>query len=188
MEAITKKERLTFTIDDLPKLIQARILEPDTRIELIEGEIFFMSPINYSHAYCVNVLTNFFGKHLSDEYILSVQNPIMLDTSNLLEPDLAVYESALLHKRKQHPTPGMAKLIIEVAGSSYQRDRDQKLPLYARTGVMQLWIINLAKRVVEVYTNPTEQEYASVNLYFEHQHVPTPLGFDVYVGSLFLAE
>jgi Uma2 family endonuclease len=187
-EAITKDKRLTFTVEDLPKLIQASILDSDTRIELIEGEIFFMSPINYSHAYCVNVLTGFFGKHLSDEYTLSVQNPIMLNPSNLLEPDLAIYESASLRHRKQHPTPDMAKLIIEVAGSSYQKDRDQKLPLYARAGITQVWIINLAKRVVEVYTNPTDQEYASVNLYFEHQHVPSSLGFNVHVASLFLIE
>lgn len=62
MEAITKKERLTFTIDDLPNLAQLRILDPDSRIELIEGKIFFVGPINYSHAYCVIVLTNFFWK------------------------------------------------------------------------------------------------------------------------------
>lgn len=188
MIVATHSKRLIFTVEDLPKLYEAGILEADARTELLNGEIYLMSPINYPHAYCVNILTNFFGKQLPNQFFVATQNPIMLNAQTLLEPDLAIYEREALLARRQHPTPDIAKLLIEVADTTYARDREQKLPLYAQSGIAQVWIVNLGKRVVEVYEKPSGNEYASLDIYYEHQILPTPFCLELNVQSLFLPE
>jgi hypothetical protein len=51
-------------------------------------------------------------------------------------------------------------LLIEVAESSLAYDRRKKLPLYARTGIVEVWIVNLRKRVIEIHRDPHPTGYA----------------------------
>jgi len=52
-------------------------------------------------------------------------------------------------------------LLVEVAETSYRYDRDVKLRLYARAGVPEVWIVNLAQAAVEVFREPHASGYAS---------------------------
>ena len=79
MLTATSTGRLAFTVDDLHKLYENGFIEDDTRVELLNGELYLMSPINYPHAHCVNVLTNFFAQSLGNAYWVVVQNPIYLN-------------------------------------------------------------------------------------------------------------
>jgi Uma2 family endonuclease len=51
----------------------------------------------------------------------------------------------------RHPTPQDIGLIVEVADTSLDRDRDDKGPVYARAGIPHYWIVNLIDMQVEVY-------------------------------------
>ena len=53
-------------------------------------------------------------------------------------------------------------LVVEVADSSLDSDRNTKAPLYATSGVSEVWIVDLAGRAVEVYRDPVDGRYASV--------------------------
>ncbi len=155
-----------FTVDDVYLMVDHGILPPDQRIELINGEIIDMSPINLPHANSVTKLDRFFSKHLSQEdYIVRVQNPILLSDYSLPEPDIAVahYRDALLED--EHTRPDDIVLLIEVADTTYRSDRDTKAPLYAAEGVPVYWIVNLNKQQVEVYSDPKEGKYTQVQVY-----------------------
>ena len=54
-------------------------------------------------------------------------------------------------------------LIVEVAESSYQFDRDQKASLYARAGVPEYWIVDCSAESIEVYSRPDAGAYRDVN-------------------------
>ena len=56
--------------------------------------------------------------------------------------------------------PGQTFLAIEVADSSLQFDRSEKLRAYARAGLPEYWIVNLAESCVEVYREPRGESYA----------------------------
>ena len=155
-----------FTVDDVYLMVDHGILPADQRIELINGEIIDMSPINLPHANSVTKLDRFFNKHLSqDKYIIRVQNPILLSDYSLPEPDIVVayYREALLEN--EHTRPQDTALLIEVADTTYRSDRDTKSPLYAAEGIAVYWIVNLNRRQVEVYTHPKEGEYTQVQVY-----------------------
>ncbi len=171
MSTLTKHR---FTVDDVYLMVDHGILLSDQRIELINGEIIDMSPINLPHANSVTKLDRFFSKHLSqDDYIIRVQNPILLSDYSLPEPDLVIayYREALLED--EHTRPNDVVLLIEVADTTYRSDRDTKAPLYAAEGVPAYWIVNLNKRQVEVHTHPKEGKYTQVQI---HQDAFNVLG------------
>lgn len=186
MLTATSTGRLAFTVDDLHKLYDTGIIDDDTRVELLNGELYLMSPINYPHAHCVNVLTNFFTRGSSEDYWVVVQNPIYLNDKNLPEPDVAIYLQKDIQNRDYHPTAEIAQLVVEVADSTYKKDREKKLPLYAEARVTEVWIVNLTERQVEVYTRPVDGEYTSAEIYHEDQKILTLLNVTLSVSQLFL--
>jgi Uma2 family endonuclease len=56
------------------------------------------------------------------------------------------------------------QLIIEVADTSLEYDRQLKLPLYARAGIPEVWLIDLAREVVEVFADVTADRFAAVTV------------------------
>lgn len=180
MSTLTKHR---FTVDDVYLMVNHGILPADRRIELIDGELIDMSPINLPHANSVTKLGRFFSKHLpQEEYIIRVQNPVLLSDYSLPEPDLVIayYRNALLEN--EHTRPSDIAILIEVADTTYRTDRDIKAPLYATEGVAVYWIVNLNKRQVEVYTDPNEGKYTQVQI---HQNAFDVLGATITPSDIF---
>lgn len=182
-ETLTEVHKLKYTAGDIEKLYKAGILQEDDRIELVEGEIFYMSPINFPHAQCVRKLNYVLNKKLSAEYFVDIQNPVKLSEQSILQPDVVVYSESFF-SLTDHPTADMVKLLIEVADSSYQADRKIKLPKYAEGGIDEVWIINLQEHAIEVFTQPRDKQYLSQQTYLSDQSVPTPFQFSIAVQDI----
>ena len=60
-----------------------------------------------------------------------------------------------------HPSPDDVLLLIEVADSSLEIDRDVKLARYAGAGIPEVWIVNVRARQVEAYADPVDGTYRS---------------------------
>jgi Uma2 family endonuclease len=120
-----------FNVDDYYRMAEAGLFSEGERVELIEGEVVEMSPIGSRHAGCVmrssTVLNRRFG-HLA---IVSVQNPIRLDDFSEPQPDLALLKPRKDFYSTSHPTAADVLVVIEVADTSADYDRNVKLPLYA---------------------------------------------------------
>jgi hypothetical protein len=71
-------------------MVAAGILDENDRVELIAGEILTKMPIGPYHASTVNRLNRILSKLAGDQAIVSVQNPIALDSNSEPEPDLAL--------------------------------------------------------------------------------------------------
>jgi Uma2 family endonuclease len=161
MRATTKEvSRRRFTVHDFHKMAEAGILHEDDRVELIEGEIVEMAAIGSRHFTCVNKLNHLLVRDVGDAAIVSVQNPVRLDERNEPQPDLAVIRAG--DYRESLPTPEDVLLLIEVSDTTLSHDRNVKLPLYARAGVPEVWIVNLANETVERHTDPSESGYRTV--------------------------
>ncbi|MBI3634667.1 MAG: Uma2 family endonuclease [Candidatus Rokubacteria bacterium] len=140
------------------------ILHEDDPSELIEGDIVEMSRITSYHAATVTRLDRlFFSRGLSDQATVSVRNPVTIPRlQSEPRPDLML----LVHRddfyRNALPEPPDVLLLIEVADSSLAYDRRTKLPLYARAGVTESWLVDLEANRVEIYRGPTETGYRDV--------------------------
>ena len=156
--------RYRFTRRDYHRMAEAGILDEDARVELIDGEILDMSPIGRKHAACVGRLTHLFGRGLADAAIVWVQNPIQLGEHAEPQPDLALLQPRADFYAAGLPTSAAVLLVVEVADTSADYDRRVKAPLYARSGIPELWLVDLDQDHVTVYGDPTASGYAAARV------------------------
>lgn len=143
-----------FTAQEFERLFEVGILADDERVELIEGEIVQMSPINVAHSSCVLRLNALLAGLSRGMALIGVQGPIRLDARTVPQPDVAVLTPRADYYRKAHPGPGDVLLLIEVADTSLSYDRNVKSLVYARFGIQDYWIVDLSGRTVEVHREP----------------------------------
>jgi Uma2 family endonuclease len=154
--------RRRFDVDAYYKMAEAGLLGDARRIELIDGEIIDMASIGSPHAEITNRLARLFSRALRDEAALvNVQSPLRLDAYNEPEPDLMILRPRAGGYRASHPNAADVLLLVEVSETSLAYDRTIKLPLYAKFGVPEVWIVDLAGGAVEVYREPKDGAYAS---------------------------
>ncbi|PYO70307.1 MAG: Uma2 family endonuclease [Gemmatimonadetes bacterium] len=151
-----------FSVDEYHRMAQAGLFDEDDRIELLDGQIVEMSPIGPGHAGCVDVLTRLLSRLVGDRALLRVQNPIRLGRDSEPQPDVALLVPRADAYRTAHPQPEHVLLVIEVADTSLEHDRDVKIPLYAAAGIPEVWLVNLPGDVVALYRDPSPQGYATV--------------------------
>ncbi len=157
MAALVTKRR--FTVGEYHRLAEAGILSEDDRVELLEGEIFEMSPISSRHASCVDRLVQLFSERLGRRAIVRVQNPVRLSEYSEPQPDLTLLKPRADFYRAAHPQPDDVLLLVEVSETSGEFDRRVKLPLYATAGIPEVWIVDLSCEQIEVYRDPKPEGY-----------------------------
>ncbi|HLM59697.1 MAG TPA: Uma2 family endonuclease [Pyrinomonadaceae bacterium] len=158
--------RLRFSVDDYYKMIELGMLKDYEKAEIIEGELIQKMTIGDRHAAIVNLLTKFFVKNVSDDMLVSVQNPIRLSDYNEPEPDIALADLTKYDGRR-HPQPAEILLVVEVSDSTLKYDRDTKLTLYAEAEIPEVWIVNLPNDIIEIHQKPSVGIYQLTKI-FKH--------------------
>jgi len=151
--------RYRFTVDQYHRMGELGIFPPECRVELIDGQIFKMSPIGPWHSGVVNRLTHWFVTGLRDRVVVHVQNPTIVDKRSEPQPDIMLLKPRADFYGMAHPTPEDTLLVVEVAETSLAHDRRRKLPLYARTGVVELWIVNRRADAIDIFREPSTTGY-----------------------------
>jgi Uma2 family endonuclease len=154
-------QRKRFTVDDYYKMAEAGILTDEDRVELIEGEIIEMSPIGTRHAMTVTRANMILVRGLGDRVVVAVQNPAHMDRYNEPQPDLVLIRPREGFYGKGHPNPEDVVLMIEVADTSLRKDRLLKLPVYARNGIREVWIIDVKDDAIYMHRQPSAEAYLS---------------------------
>ncbi|MCE2487883.1 MAG: Uma2 family endonuclease [Desulfurellaceae bacterium] len=137
-EAPLPQHRLSA--DDYHKMGEAGIFDHADRVELIEGRLIDMAPIGSDHAGQLNAVLNRAFARLA---LVSPQNPIRLSEHSEPQPDFAILRLRADFYRTSHPQPSDVLLVIEVADTSIRHDREVKIPLYARHGIPEVWLLDL---------------------------------------------
>jgi Uma2 family endonuclease len=150
--------RRRFSVKEYYRMAEVGILGPEDRVELIDGEIFQMSPIGPRHAYCVLALGTIFSRVLGDRALMS-QNPVLMPRDTEPQPDVVLIRPPLAQYGTRLPQPADVLLLVEVADTSYRFDREVKLPLYAAAGIAEVWIVDLTREGVELFRQPDDRVY-----------------------------
>jgi Uma2 family endonuclease len=160
MNAVFTPQRFLIDVDQFLRMDAAGIFPPEARIELIEGELLTMTPIGLAHGWAVDQLTRLLlQSEASRHFHLSVQSSIKLLPRSMPQPDLMMLRPPLHRYRSQHSVGEDVLVLIEVADSTLRYDRKVKMPLYARHGVAESWIVNVRDRRIECYTEPRDGAY-----------------------------
>ena len=157
--------RWQFTVEDFARMGEAGIFSEDDRVELIDGEVRAMSPIGAKHAAIVKRLNLILSRQISGRAILGVQDPILLSDFTEPQPDLAVLRFRADFYEEAHPTPSDVLLVVEVADSSLDYDRDEKIPHYAVAGIPEVWLVDIGQETVTQYTQLDRIRYIEERTY-----------------------
>jgi Uma2 family endonuclease len=168
--------RHRLSVEDYYRMAEVGILGPDERVELIDGEIVDMAPRGSRHAGTVAHLHKLLQRAVADSADVRAQAPLRLDRYSEPEPDLAVLRPSADYYKSAHPRGGDALLVVEVAETSLRYDRDVKVALYARFGIVEIWLVDTRNARLTRYRNPVAGTYETV----DEPDVSQPLG----IGAL----
>jgi hypothetical protein len=157
--------RYRFTVDEYERLAEIGVPAHCDRVELLDGEIVEMAPIGTRHASVVARVSTVFSKRLDDRAIVWGQSPIQLrSVRSVPQPDIVLLYPRADFYVSERPGPEDVLLLIEVMDTSAKFDRRVKLPLYARAGTTETWLLDLTTSRIEVFRNPAAAGYADARV------------------------
>lgn len=179
-------QRHRLTVDEYYRMAEVGVLAPEARVELIDGEIIDMAPQKSRHASVVNELMRRLVRSVGDRALVTCQTPLRLSQRSEPEPDLMLLRPRADGYAQSHPTAADVLLLIEVADSSARYDRQIKLPLYARHGVAEVWIVDLEAGVLRRQRQPAGESYAEADESATPAATPLPglAGIAIDLGGL----
>ena len=148
-----------WTREEYERLVESGAFPPEARLELVDGLVYRMNPQSSFHSTGVRAVQENLKSAFPDGFDIRVQMPLALGGDSEPEPDIAVVPGHFSDYSFAHPTT--AVLVVEVADSSLLHDRRRKIPLYARVGIPEAWLLILPRKVLEVYRDPRDGTYQS---------------------------
>jgi Uma2 family endonuclease len=176
-------QRRLFTVKEYHQMLEIGILSKDYRVELIEGEIIQIPATGISDEICLKQLIKKFQQLPENTAILDFKNQVQLSKQTKLKPDLVLLH--FRHDRRQIAAPEAAEvlLLIEITDSMVGNDRDIKIPIYARSMIREVWLVDLAENCLEVYREPTPDGYSLILKLRQCQEI-APIAFPDFAVSV----
>jgi Uma2 family endonuclease len=161
IEDLQLESRPPLTVEEFEALAETEGWDEDTRVELLDGEVVWMSPIKDPHAACVKRLNRLFSQRYAEGQVLvSVQDPIRIERYDEPQPDLALLRPRVDFYASATPTPADLLLLVEVADTTLRTDLGRKARIYASGSVTEYWVVDVNNRVLYVHRSPAHGRYA----------------------------
>jgi Uma2 family endonuclease len=141
-----------WTRNEYERLVKVGILHEDEPIELIGGQMIVMEPKGSPHETAIGLTAEALRAAFGPGWMVREHSPVALDDESEPEPDVSVVPGRWRDYRAEHPS--RPALIVEVSESRLAFDRHYKGSVYARAAIADYWIVNLRRRVLEVYREP----------------------------------
>lgn len=163
--------RRPFTTAEYHRMTEVGVLTEDDHVELIDGEIIEMAAIGPRHAACVKRLAEFLIVKVRRWAMVGVQDPIQLNDYSEPEPDISLLKRRADFYAQSHPTPADVLVAIEVAITTVESDRTAKIPIYARAGIPEAWLVDLYNDHIEIHSRPASGVYQEVRIILRGQKI-----------------
>src|SRR5580658_7671410 len=162
------------------------------RLELVGGELISKMGKKRAHVNALVAVQAWLVRTFGEQFV-NPEAPIDVapedNPTNEPEPDLVVLGKPSREFRDSNPRPGDPRLVVEISDSTLGFDLTTKAELYARAGIVEYWVIDVAARRLVVHRDPREGLYRSVTAYREEESA-SPLaspGIEFRVGEAFSA-
>jgi len=162
----------SWSRSEYERMVDAGVFHPESRLELLDGEIIEMGPQKSPHATGTQLVEEALRRCFGPGFHLRGQMPLAIDDRSEPEPDVAVVKGSIRDFTSHHPETAL--LLVEVADTSLALDRMKKAAVYARNNIPEYWILNLRDRTLEVQRNPVGDAYAEQSILTADQDI-TPL-------------
>jgi len=146
-----------LTVEDVLRMVETEILDPDQRVELVDGILLDVSPAGEPHSVVVARLTRHFARADTERWEVRVQDTLYVPRG-FRSPDLMLVTTDPARERLSS-----ALLVVEVSRTSRARDEEKAVD-YAQAGVPEYWRIDLDAREVVVRRDPDGDAYRDVRV------------------------
>lgn len=166
--------RYRLTVDQYHRMAEVGVLEPDARLELIDGALIEKARVGSMHCSIVLRLTRLLLRATDGVACVAVRAPLRLDRWNELEPDLSVVKFRVDYYASALPTAVDALLAIEVADTTLAHDLGAKARLYAAHGVPAYWVFDLVNGQMHAHAEPLANGYRRIDPLTNLGPMPVP--------------
>jgi Uma2 family endonuclease len=170
-EMLNKLSDHPITVDEYHRMVETGLLREDDRVELLNGRLIDVPPASPPHSGSNNALLAIFIRALGDRAHVGGQSPVTLDDRSEPEPDVVVSRPHSGRYMTRHPRPPDVFFVVEVSRTTLAFDRGEKLEAYARSGIPEVWIVDLVHHRLETYAEPAGNRYAVRTVYGRHDLV-----------------
>jgi Uma2 family endonuclease len=150
-----------FTVAEYHQMAEIGVLGAEERVELLDGALVEMSPIGRRHWRSHAAITAYLNETLSKRALIVGQGSFPLGRNNEPQPDIAILATGCADPSAGDPLPDEIYAVIEIADSSLGKDTGPKLRLYARFGIPDYLVVDLAGDILIHYHDPHELGYRS---------------------------
>jgi Uma2 family endonuclease len=155
-------QRHRITVEHFYRMAEVGLFGEDERVELIEGEIVDVPPMGHHHAGVVEYLAKLLDTSVGSLAVVRQQLPLRLGEYSEPLPDIVVAKPRDDRYFRAHPTSNDAWLVVEVSSTTVRFDRNVKVPMYARHGVPEVWVLDVGDEVVHRYQSPEDGRYTAL--------------------------
>jgi Uma2 family endonuclease len=168
-------------------MIRKGIFTKRDRLELIEGQLVAKMTKGTKHSAGVTKSWKAIDRATPPGWHVRVEAPVRIPSqSSMPEPDVSVARGEIDDYTDRNPEPADIALVVEVSDSTLEEDRAMA-SIYGGGGIPAYWIVNLADRQLEVYTNPVGGAYPAPTILGETESVDLILGGQV-AGRIAVAD
>ena len=153
---------LTFrlwTVDEYYLMAEAGILDPEERVELMEGQVIRMAAKGIAHVIAGKQIQKLLENLLAEKVLVWTQDPIRLNNYSEPEPDIALVIPPLERYLDHHPTASEVYLIVQVADTTFRIDSERKAKAYSSSAIADYWVLDVVDRQLHVFREPSEAGY-----------------------------
>jgi Uma2 family endonuclease len=177
----------TITVEEYERMIEEGEIGEHDQVELIKGRIVVKMGQGPRHAMGAEVCRRPIERLVPAGWHCRIERPIRLSEQDSEPvPDLSIVRGGPGDYADRHPEPADVALIVEVAKTSLQQDREQSVILGA-VGISVYWVVNLEDRQLEVYAGPVAGAYPPPTILDESASVELVIDGQV-VGQIAVAD
>lgn len=140
--------RHRFSLADVQAMAAAGLLDRMGAFEVLDGDIIDMPSEGGPHLDLKAALNIWLARNLPASAGFVCDGTLLLDDTNLPEPDFYLFDAALRPSRVRGPD---VTLLIELSDTSLRHDLHRKADLYRAFGVQEYWVADLNAQVVHVH-------------------------------------
>jgi Uma2 family endonuclease len=146
----------------------------DQKLELVDGELISKMGKNRPHVNALIFVQGWLIRVFGWEFI-NPETPIDVapedNPTNEPQPDIIVLKRPSREFKNANPQPADLHLVVEVSDTSLGFDLTKKAALYARAGIVEYWVLDVAARRLVVHRGPAGGQYTAVAVYGEQETI-----------------
>lgn len=143
-------------------------------LELVRGELISKMGKKRPHVNALVAVQAWLQRTFGEQFV-NPEAPIDVapedNPTNEPEPDLVVLTRPSREFQDINPRPADLRLIVEISDSTLGFDLTTKAELYARAGIIEYWVIDVAAHRLIAHRDPCEGLYRSVAAYSEQDTI-----------------